>query len=80
MRVERMAETAILTAEEYAILVKAHEILDDISGDCETSEDLFQYACEAEKNLHDFLEDGEDRFYKVEEDLHNTITVEINIR
>lgn len=66
MKVVRTKETAILTAQEKAILDKALEILEDIAKDCEDCEDLWTYAHDASKELECFLVNGKNDFYTVE--------------
>ena len=66
MKVIRKKETAILTAQEKAILDKALEILDDIVENCEDSADLWTYADDAANELESFLNHGENDFYEVE--------------
>ena len=66
MKVIRKKETAILTAQEKAILDKALEILDDIVENCEDSADLWTYAEDAANELDSFLNHGENDFYEVE--------------
>ena len=52
-------ETLILTQKEKAILLKAHDILDEIFGKCESEGDIECYAEEARKNIWKLLEDAE---------------------
>lgn len=66
MKIVSKKETAILTAQEKAILDKALEILENITNDCEDTGDLWTYAEDAAKELEYFLNHGENDFYEVE--------------
>lgn len=81
MKVVAKKETAILTAQEKAILDKALEILDDIVENCEDSGDLWTYAEDAANELENFLNHGENSFYEVEEPAEGVskLVIEINL-
>lgn len=81
MEIVRTKEKVILTAEEYAILCKAHRILDDICDDCEIDdrEGLLRYAEDAKNELGCFLDDGKNDFYEVEETSQTIVTVRLFI-
>ena len=81
MKVISKKETAILTAQEKAILDKALEILDDIVENCEDSGDLWTYAEDAVKELESFLNHGENDFYEVEPPAEgiSTLVIEVNL-
>ena len=79
MKIKRAKEVAVLTAEEHAILEKAHEILNEIYEDCEIDDGsgLMKYASDARDELEYFLCDGKNEFYEVEESPYSTITVKL---
>ena len=79
MIIKRAKEVVILTAEEHAILKKAHEILNEICEDCEidNGEGLLYYAKDAKEELEFFLNDGKNNFYEVEEAPYSTISVKL---
>lgn len=79
MEIVRAKEKVILTAEEYAILLKAHKILNDICDECEVDdgEGLLRYARDARDELEFFLHNGKDDFYEVEETTFSTVTVRL---
>lgn len=81
MEIVRAKEKVILTAEEYAILNRAHDIMSDICDDCEVDdgEGLLRYATDARDELENFLCDGEDDFYEVEETTYSTVTVRLSV-
>ena len=66
MKIISRKETAILTAQEKAVLDKALEILDNITNECEDNGDLWNYAQDAANELESFLNHGENAFYEVE--------------
>ena len=79
MRIKRAKEVVVLTAEEHAIIEKAHEILNEICEDCEIDDGsgLMKYASDARDELEYFLADGENEFYEVEKSPYSTITVKL---
>lgn len=79
MKIKRQTEVAVLTAEEYAILKRAYDILDEICEDCmiDDGEGLLYYAKDAKEELGFFLDDGKDNFYDVEEAPFSTIIVKL---
>lgn len=79
MKVIAKKETAILTAQEKAILDKALEILDDIAENCEDSGDLWVYSQDAAKELENFLNHGENNFYEVEPPVEGASEVIVKI-
>ena len=81
MKIVRAKEKVALTAEEYAILNKAHEIMNDICDECEIDdgEGLLRYARDARDELECFLTDGKNDFYEVEETTYTTVTVRLFI-
>ena len=81
MEIVRAKEKVILTAEEYAILLKAHRILDDICDECEIDdgEGLLRYAEDARNELESFFDDGKNNFYEVEETSQTILTVRLFI-
>lgn len=64
MKIVSRKETAILTAQEKAILDKALEILDDIACECENYDDLYEAADKARDAITDFLDSND--IYEVE--------------
>ena len=79
MKVIAKKETAILTAQEKAILDKALEILDDIAENCKYSGDLWVYSQDAAKELENFLNHGENNFYEVEPPVEGASEVIVKI-
>ena len=79
MEIVRAKEKVILTAEEYAILNKAYNIMNDICDECEVDdgEGLLRYAHDARDELEYFLFDGKNDFYEVEETTYSTVTVRL---
>ena len=59
MEIRKGKETLILTQSGKAILSKAHDILDEIFGECDEGSDIECYAEEARKNIWELLEDAE---------------------
>ena len=79
MKVISRKETAILTAQEKAILDKALEILDNIIDECEDTGDLWTYAEDAANELESFLNHGENSFYEVEPPVEGVSEVIVKI-
>ena len=81
MEIVRAKEKVKLTAEEYAILNKAYEIMNDICDECEVDdgEGLLRYATDARDELECFLTDGENDFYEVEETTGSMVTVRLYV-
>lgn len=82
MKIKRTKEVAVLTAEEYAILEKAHEILSEIYEDCEIDDGygLMKYASDAKDELEYFLDDGKNKFYEVEEPSVDTVQIILHLK
>ena len=59
MEIRKSKETLILTQSEKAILLKAHDILDEIYDECESDGDIEDYADIARDNIELLLEDAE---------------------
>lgn len=82
MKIKRAKEVAVLTAEEHAILEKAHEILNEIYEDCEIDDGsgLMKYASDARDELEYFLYDGKNEFYEVEEPSVDMVQIVLRLK
>ena len=78
MRIERRKETAVLTAQEKAILDKAFEIMSEITDKAEYGEELHCAAKDACDELDYFL-DGDNSLYEVEPPVEGVSEVIVKI-